>query len=317
MRQTLPVLLAHALAEFEARFNVLAKGRVTMVVWSNVLRVLRAGPLSVKAFPAAAVLSKRVVRVATRHAEADGLVRLEDRAVVLTDAGEAARAAGQAAVDAVGGSWGQRLLPHLRAVVADVDIELPHYPTGYGQGDSSFTGGDFVPAEAGPPRVPAHGQEWPVVLRDRGAIDELSIGALLGQALVAFTIDYDTTSQGVFGGLNNAIRFFQYLPDAGIPLAEARSSGGVTGTGRSNFERHRLVVVREGRVFPTARGLVIREAYPVRAFDVEDAWRTRLSARVVDGLRGELEALRIVGRPDFPDTNGWLRPTRTRRPDKS
>ena len=71
--------------------------------------------------------------------------------------------------------FGTTFVEDLRAAlvgrVQRVDVELPHFPTGYGQGDSSMTGGAFVPGESGPPRIPPHGEEWPVVLReDREAV---------------------------------------------------------------------------------------------------------------------------------------------------
>ena len=101
------------------------------------------------------------------------------KAARLTSSGVHARAQGSAALEAAERAWrdrfGTTFVEDLRAAlvgrVQRVDVELPHFPTGYGQGDSSMTGGAFVPGESGPPRIPPHGEEWPVVLReDREAV---------------------------------------------------------------------------------------------------------------------------------------------------
>ena len=311
MAEPLPVLLSHALGEFEAHYDA-GDALPPLVVWSNVLRPLAAGPLTLKEFPRASMLSIRAVRVATRAAEGEGLLAIAEKAATLTPSGERAFLAGGRQIETLATSWPASLSVRLLEILREVDVELPHFPTGYGQGDSSFTGGPYVEGQPGPPRIPAHGEEWPVVLRDPALVEDLPLPALLSQVLIAFTIDYDTEARGVFGGLNNAIRFFRHLPDSGIPLAHAKETGDVTGTGRSNFERHRLVYVESGTVFPTDRGRAVRDAYPARAFEIEAEWRERFGADRVDGLRVELEALEIERRVDFPDTNGWLRKPRRR-----
>ncbi len=321
MAEPLPVLLSHALGEFETRYDA-APGLPSLVVWSNILRPLAAEAaeaaeapeapeaLTLKAFPRASILSVRAVRVATRDAERAGLLTIVDKAATLTPDGERAFTAGKRQVETLASGWPASLSVRLQKILRQVDVELPHFPTGYGQGDSSFTGGHHVDAQSGPPRIPAHGEEWPVVLRDPAFVENLPLAALLSQVLIAFTIDYDTEARGVFGGLHNAIRFFRHLPDTGIPLSQAKATGDVTGSGRSNFERHRLVYVESGTVFPTDRGRAVRDAYPARTFEIEAAWRQRFGADHVDALRAELEALEIDRRVDFPDTNGWLRKPR-------
>lgn len=310
MPKTLPALLSHALGGFESDYD---DGRApALVVWSNVLRVLAGGDVPVQDFPALSRMSVRAVRVASRYLERDGLLTIADKAVRLTGAGRRAQQRGQARIDTVAPSWPLSLRQALEEVVSRIDVELPHYPTGYGQGDSSFTGGDAVPGQSGPPRIPAHGQEWPVVHRDVAAVAELPLPALISQVLIAFTIAYDIAGEGMFGGLNNAVRFFRHVADTGMPLTEAKKTGDVSGTGRGNFDRHRLVTVDNGVVLLTARGKRVRDCYPARAFVVEEDWRTRFGASLVDRLRHELETLGIEGQPDFPDTNTWLRRPRVR-----
>lgn len=310
MPETLPALLSHSLAALEADYE---DGHAPpLVVWSNVLRVLGDGHVHVRDLPALSRMSVRAVRISNQFLERDGLLTIADKVVRLTTSGSRALQNGQDRIDAIASTWPISLRDALEKVVRGIDVELPHYPTGYGQGDSSFTGGDSIPAEPGPPRIPAHGMEWPVVLRDVAAVGELPLSALLSQALIAFTIDYDAPGEGVFGGLNTAVRFFRHVPDTGITLAEAKQSGGVSGTGRSNFERHRLVTVDNGVVVLTPRGKRVRDAYPARAFAVEAEWCGRFGTSAIDGLRHELEALDIKGQPDFPDTNTWLRRNRAR-----
>ncbi len=303
--KTLPELLSHALGDFESNYD--DGNRPPLVVWLNVLRVLNGEGVPVRDLPRRSIMSVRAVRVATRNLERAGLLRVVDKVVSLTESGTQAFRTGQSRIAQVTPIWPISLHEILHDIVRGIDVELPHYPTGYGQGDSSFTGGDWIPAQAGPPRIPAHGQEWPVVRRDDEAVTTATLPALLSQTLIAFTIDYDTTAEGVFGGLNSAVRFFRHVPDAGIPLAEAKQSGDVSGSGRRNFERHRLVTVSNGLVQLTPRGKRVRDAYPTRALDVEAEWRGRFGAPTVDGLRRELEALAIEDQPDFPDTNTWLR----------
>ena len=301
----LSTLLANALGRFESVYAT--NGVPPLVVWSNLLRVLSDGGVPTRALPARAVMSKRVVRVATRNLERHGVVNTVDRSVHLTDAGQAAYSSGHKRVAVASQGWSPQLRKALEAIVSQIDIELPHFPTGYGQGDSSFTGGNFIPAAPGPPAIPAHGQEWPVVMRDVSAVTSLPISALLSQALIAFTINYDLDAEGVFGGLGNAVRFFQHVPDTGMPLAAARKTGDVRGTGRSNFERHRLVDVEDGVALLTARGKRVRDRYPAHTFVIEANWAGRYGASLVQTLRSELEALSIDDQPDFPDTNSWLR----------
>ena len=288
-------------------------------------------------------MSQRAVRVATRDLEHRGWLVVEPvqekrglKIARLTNAGRLARDAGRVRVESTEQDWlnhyGKTRIGDLRSslqtLISQIDVELPHYPTGYGQGDSSVTGGNYIPEDPGPPRIPGHGQEWPVVMRsDGGTESTLSLSALLSQALMAFTIDYDSDAEGVFGGLGGAVTFFRFVGNEGMPLGEASRIGDVTGTGRSNLERHRLVVVEAGRhraderlVTLTSRGRRVRDTYPVLVVEIERRWRAQYGAKLIDDLRTSLEALDDQlenGLPDFPDTSGWLRRPRKQRQQRT
>ena len=219
----------------------------------------------------------------------------------------------------------KKLRDALRALVMQFDVELPHYPTSYGQGDTSMTGGAYVPAEPGPPRKPAHGAEWPVVLRDdRDAVSNLGLTALASQALTAFTIDYDEDADSLLGGLHGAVTFLRLVAGTSMRLGEASKIAGVNGTGRSGFERHGLVTVEskprgggERLVALTPLGKRACDRYPTRVVDIEKRWRSQFGSRLIKDVRASLEAL--DGRlsndlPDFPDVSGWLRRPNSRRP---
>ena len=334
----LPSLLSHVLIAFSRDYADSGNGLPSLAVLSNILRVIEDGGVGYKELPSLGRISRRAVRIATQFLEGDGWLAVEPAAgkgpkiVRLTPIGKQARAVGQAHHKSTEWEWATRygktcitkLRDALGALVKQVDIELPHYPTGYGQGDISMTGGHYIPAESGPPRIPAHGQEWPVVLRgNRDLVSELPLTALISQTLTAFTIDYDHDVETQSGGLQGAVTFFRFVGDEGVPLGKASQIGDVTGSGRSTLERHGLVIVEPGTrrdeqrlVTLTSRGRRVRDKYPTLVFDVERRWRSLLGANLIDDLRESLEALDDKlddDLPDFPDTNGWLRRPRNQR----
>jgi hypothetical protein len=122
--------------------------------------------------------------------------------VHLTDDGRRLLQNGRARFTVVDEAWRERFGSSvienveraLEDFVGELPLELPHYPNPYGTVDQRITGGRAVPASDGPPPVPAHGRDWPVVPRDGAAsASELPLSALLSQALVAFIIDYEAT----------------------------------------------------------------------------------------------------------------------------
>lgn len=333
-RTPLPTLLGRALGTFTRDYDR-ARGEGGAIpqlpVWSNVLRVIDAEGTDQNDIVRRAVVAKRIARIAVARLERRGRLVVEARTVpgkrgkarivMLTADGAAARARAERLVGTLQGDWRQRfgddaidgLRDALSSVVDRLPIELPHHVTGYGEGDPSVTGGDYHAEQAGPPRIPAHGQEWPVVLRETGSdAGALPLPALLSQALAAFAIDYDRER---LGGLNRTSNFLRFVGDDGIALEQAKTLGGVSGNGKTLHERHLDVVVEPGRpsdmtrrVYPTPKSRRARDAYPHLVMELEDGWREDYGEAIA-GLRAVLETMAEqfdADLPDYPDTNAWI-----------
>ena len=298
-------------------------------VWSNVLRPFDDGVLDQRELIRRGVLSRRAVRALVRDLERLGWLEEERPArgqtsLRLTDAGLRAREAGrilvdeaeQGFVDRFGAQATSALRETLVGIAGQLEVELPWHLTGYGVADSSLTGGQHVPAQPGPPRTPAHGADWPVVLRNPAAdVSVQPLSALLSKALAAFRIDYEWDMRGHGTGLDFIANFLRFVDDDGVDLKTASTMGGVTGNGRSALERHFVVVVepRQGRgasrrVYLTPKGKQARDTYPFLVAKVEREWQGRYGA-CVDDLRGVLESLDRdfdAGLPGYPSTTDWL-----------
>lgn len=323
----LPTLLSHVLIAFERHYGDAGADVPTLPVWSNVLRVFGAEALTDRELGARAVLAKRVVRVVLRDLQRLGWLEpgaAGNRAFRLTDPARALETAARRRLADVDTAWRQRhgsaVIERLRGALADIvasqDLEWPRYLTGYGPSDPSVTGGCYLPADPGPPRVPGRGTEWPAVPRDTSApATGLPLPALLSQVLAAFTIDYEEEH---LGPLSAASAFLAQVPDDAISLARARSICDVVGTGKSAPERHLCVVVEPGgprdgsrMVYLTPKARRIRDSYPALVMEIESRWRDRFGAGVLDALRGALATLdgaTVRGAPDYPDTRAWLHP---------
>lgn len=335
----LSTLLGHALVAFERNYDArraAARGAASrrgtahtpsLGVWSNVLRVVGERGAHPRTISERSVLSRRGVRAVVRDLERLGWVRAArgdgGPRVVLTAAGSRARGKCPPHVAAVERGWratfGARRIAALRkplvALTRQFQIELPWYLTGYGPGDASATGGDHIPAQTGPPRIPHHGQDWLVVPRTAGEdTSELPLPALLSQALAMFTIDYEWHTAGYAAGLHFTANLLRHIPDEGLPLAQAAPLGDVSGTGKSATERHLATVVAPGkprdgtrRVYLTPKGKAARDAYATRLAGVEADWHSRFGA-CVGALRTALEALDADlgdNLPDYPNTTAW------------
>ncbi len=348
-RTPLPTLLGRALGTFTRDYDR-ARGEDGAIpqlpAWANVLRVIDAEGTDQNDIVRRAVVAKRVARIAVQRLERRGRLAVEARTipgkrgkariVMLTADGAAARARAESLVATLQDEWRQRFggdaIDRLRAALTSVanrlPIELPHHVTGYGEGDPSVTGGDYHAEQPGPPRIPAHGQEWPVVLREIGGDPgALPLPALLSQVLAAFAIDYDRER---LGGLNRTSNFLRFVGDDGIPLEQAATLGRVSGNGKTLHERHLDVVVEPGRpsdmarrVYPTPKSRRARDAYPHLVMEIEDGWREEYGD-AIPALRAVLETMSKepsagaregaplawkqfdTDLPDYPDTNGWI-----------
>ena len=328
----LPILMSHILHAFVRDYAASSNQLPSAPMLNNVLRVVGSPGVSYNQLGRHSILSDRVVRVAIRFLEEDGWLTTypsgvgRDKLIQLTPEGKRARARGlrrQTATERKWeGSFGNQQLQDLRtalaAVVQHLDVELPHYITSYGQGDPSITGGGYVPAELGPPVIPAHGNEWPVVPRkDEVSVANLPLIALLSQALAAFTIDYDESVETVMGGLHGVTTFLRSLGKYGMPLSEAKKIADVNGTGRAGLERHGLVVVKaeagargnQRTVFLTALGRRVCNRFSGRLVEIEHHWSHRYGSKVVELLRSTLESMDQqldTSFPDYPETREWI-----------
>ena len=298
-------------------------------VWSNVLRPFEAGVLEQSELIRRTVVSRRAVRALVRDLERQGWLEVDKPTrgktlLRLTAAGLRAREAGARLVEAAeaefaarfGAARTGRMREALVEIVDQLEIELPWHLTGYGLVDSSVTGGDHVPAQLGPPRVPAHGADWPVVPKDPVAdVSAQPLSALLSKALAAFRIDYEWGMRGHGTGLDFIANFLQFVDDDGVDLNTASTRGGVTGNGRSALERHFVVVAEPTRgrgatrrVYLTPKGRQARDSYPHLVAKVEKEWGCRFGDCVTDlrdalgSLDGDLDA----DLPNYPSTTDWL-----------
>ena len=330
----LATLLGRALGAFAHHYDS-SRGEDRSVpqlgVWANVLRAIDAEGTDQRQLGRRAVISKRVAEVVVSRLEKRGRVSVEAQAIPsrrgkarivrLTPDGRAARNAAAGLVDTVQEDWRQRfgndgivrLREAMSSVVDRLAIELPHYVTGYGAGDPSVTGGDYVLEEPGPPRIPAHGQDWPVVLREPGSVAaDLPLPALLSQVLAAFAIDYERERLGHLQAVSNFLRF---VGDDGVTLERAQALGGVSGNGKTLHERHLDVVVEPGRardkdrrVYLTPKSRRMRDAYPYLVAEIEQKWCEEYGD-AVPAMRSALVAMNEQfddDLPDYPDTNGWI-----------
>jgi len=330
----LPTLLGRTLGAFAHHYDS-ARGEdrsiPQLAVWANALRAVDAEGTDQRQLGRRTVISKRVAEVVVSRLERRGRVSVEAKSVPgrrgkarivhLTRDGRAARNAAARLVDTVQEDWRQRfgndgivqLREALSSVVDRLPLELPHYVTGYGAGDPSVTGGDYVLEDPGPPRIPAHGQDWPVVIREPGSTAaDLPMPALLSQVLAAFAIDYERERLGHLSVVSN---FLRLVGDEGVTLERAQALGGVSGNGKTLHERHLDVVVEPGRardkgrrVYLTPKGRRMRDAYPHLVTEIEQKWCEEYGDAVA-AMRSRLNAMDEHfddDLPDYPDTNGWI-----------
>ena len=327
----LPVLLSHAFAAFEKDFREAAAkvpGAPSLGIWANVLRAIPDAGLDRRELAPRTVLSLRGVRAVLRDLERLGWLTSEKRGrglhlLRLTAAGRQARDAAPRLIAQLERRWrhrfgadlGKRLHQALANIVRQLDVCWPWCLTGYGPGDVSVTGGSHVPASVGPPRTPAHGADWPVVLRSAAAkTARAPLPALLSEVLAAFTADYESDAFGYGAGLGATSNMLYFVRSAGMPLAEAAKRGEVRGNGKAGMERHLVVVVEPGkpkdenrRVYLTPKGQRARDSHAYLVVAVEQAWQRRYGKAVL-ALRGALEELDRqlpAGLPNYPNTTAW------------
>ena len=221
------------------------------------------------------------------------------------------------------GSAAAELRQALLAVVAKFDLELPHYPQSYGPADNSIAGGigsrwghprhlreaglprlEFVPADehakaeaweaetGGRLYVGGHGEDWRPVPRDldhaTATVAGLPLVALLAQASVAITIDYEGSGGTALGSAQR----FQLFPDEGT-----RVEGEPAVARALNAARHaytEVVVDTDGRggIYRlTDKGRAARDVYRPLLATIEKRWEQRYGRDAVRSLRSTLETI--------------------------
>jgi hypothetical protein len=308
MAGTLPLnaLLGQTLGAVTQEYEAAGAGSgvlPSLPVWANVLRPVGDG-VALRDLPAAARLSKRAVRAAVGGCEKRGWLTVDPAKVVrLTDRGEAARVA-----------WPDppqrraQLDDALRALVRQLYLEWPHYPAGYGPADDTATGGPYT-AGGGQidSKVPTHADDWAPVVRedvDGSSVAQLPTYALLSQALMSFTSDFEELW---IGSLNQAATVLRLLPDEGLPNKDVPSLSRLPGNGKSLLERHLYIeIVRDPNnpkvklAVPTGRGRNTRDEYAATVARVEERWGPKYGADVASGLRAALEAIVADLDPSLP-----------------
>ncbi len=325
----LSVLLTHALIAFthEYESDISRHGMPSLEVLSNVLRVVPPRGITPKEFEKRAVLTTRTARVVLRHCTKLGWLKTEKGVkgsgslIYLTDDGKSKRQHGIRRLKRVESQWSKRyerdyqeLKTCLETLVSRFELEFPHYISGYGPADEALTGGSYLVAEEGPPRIPGRGVEWPVVVRQGNKHrSSPTLPAFLSQSLTQFALDYEADD---LGRLGLTTMFFQHLPDEGMDLGCARDLQAISGDGKSLHERHLNIAIEPGspsdktrRVFPTQKTRRSRDAYAFHVSAVESRWKQRFGASIMKKLRHSLEALDTAfsdDLPEYPDTTSWM-----------
>lgn len=156
-------------------------------------------------------------------------------------------------------------------------------------------------ASGGALHVAAAGQDWKPVLRDEGdTVTALPLSALLSEALMALTLDYEGSGGLSLAATANVVR---HMDDDGVDVALRARRGKERGPPipahpmLSLLERHEYAAVeanpeqRKGRFRLTEKGRRVRDAYEPVLAAVEQRWERRYGASVVHGVRASLEAV--------------------------
>jgi hypothetical protein len=312
--------------EFEVRLAESGESaRVTSVVmWSNFLRFvgdgITVGDLAeATGLPKARVLSNlggmerwRYVFVAPAPAErppsekrdgwgsaralrADGVVRP-------TAAGRASQATWPALFGELEEGWEQRfgaatleeLRSSSRAIVARLDVDLPEYVPIVAGSDGMAAG--FAPRMGSGPPVPSH------------------LTSSLGQALLAYTLDFEARSDLSLALCGNVIRVLgeDELPVRGIPgragiskEGTAMALGYLSKAGYTTVEGS-TAATKQARL--TVKGSELQARLPEIHTQVERGWRERFGADEVARLRSALGV--VLAHEDLseglrPPPGGW------------
>jgi hypothetical protein len=322
-------LVAHTIEldnEFERRLAESGeRARVTSVVmWSNFLRFVGDG-IAVGKLPDAAGLPKarvlsnlggmerwRYVFIAPDTAD-ESLAERRDGygsarglrsewVVRTTPAGRFAEATWPALFREIERRWDERfgvaavgeLRSSLESIVSRVDLDLPEYVPIVASSDGMAAG--FSPRPRSDPSIP------------------VELAALLAQALLAYTLDFERRSEL---SLPLAANFVRILDEARMLVRDIPESTGVsseatrmalTALTRSGWATVHGSTVSTRRARLTAQGREARTRLPRLHGEIEAAWADRFGAVETDRLHAALAHL--LEHPDLPrglrpHPDGW------------
>lgn len=300
----LPVLLSRVLGHLTAQVEEAAgvgDDVPSLAVWSNILRCVAdagAGGLDERELPEAARISSRLATAAITGSVRRGWMTAEGsgkkRRLELTDSGRTAAKTWPDQLAALDKQWNETPLRRvLEELVGQLELELPHFPASYGAADPSATGAPFIRPKK-PPEGVVHGTDWRPVHRGEGdTVSALPVTALLSQALMAFTIDYEN---GFPWPLHSTLTRLVHIDVEPKPLADLPEGHGIAGNGKSLLERHLIVEVstdaaKRKLVALTDRGKQVKQHHPGRLEAVETEWRDRYGDELVTALRDVLSPL--------------------------
>lgn len=323
--------LSHALQALDSLYASIQTQRDAPIaaVYLNLLAHLDDDQrIEMKDLPQEAIVSKRVLRVLLNSLEKSGWIAktrdpesLRRTYISLTPQGMIFRDAAAAQLNEVetvvahqlGNETYDSLREALIEIAASSEIALPQYIAGYGVADASLFGGGSEGEDQGPPYIPSHGQDFPVVIRpDTKSIRHLPLVSLISRVLSLFTLAYE---RKCMGSLGVATVFMKHLKDTHCDLDIARQYG-VKGNYKSGMERHLVVVVepkddrrKSRRVYLTPKGQIIRTSYPAVMSEIESAWEEQFGNQRITRLRERLDGLLNIqpgAYDDYPDTTRWL-----------
>jgi DNA-binding MarR family transcriptional regulator len=265
---------------------------VSLSMWSNFMRVVDETGVSVRELERRARARphlsgmQRWGYVVVAADPADGRRRPPRREWLVrpTEAGRRAQAVWRPLPAAIEERWRTRFGEHrvvalrvgLQNLVDQTEIGLPEYLT------QSYGGFACVPAadgEASPGRLP--------------------LSALMSQVLQAFAIEYERESKLSLQFSANVVRV---LDETGVAVREVPRRSGVAieaiRTALGIMAKRGFVIVqsdpgagRGSAARLTTKGRESQEIYRRLPNEIEQHWRTRFGARVVDDLRQSLQAL--------------------------
>lgn len=306
----LPTLLARTLVAFGREASASdTDPRFTLPLWANVLRPLDGGARTMAELRAQSCISRRALTPALNALAARGWTATEgsgrSKATALTATGRAVAAAWSPVPGEVEARWRSdssdgvgRLRAALVALVAQLPLELPHYPATYGTVDSTITGGGGVGG---------HGVDWkPVRRAPDGDVAGLPLHALLSQALVAFALDYEEGGDGWLtrrGTYLVAAGVLRHVADEGTPVDIPPFRPALPHWARYMVPRHGLGDVERGVIRLTARGRAWRDGHAGEVDRVMATWRAAYGPATVDELAAAAAAVADGlpgGLPDVP-----------------